>query len=92
MCRGGPHLIASIRELRRSNKEQIVVISLNAQNIVIGEDLISIGTVDELLIHPREVFAPAIKANASSICIIHNHPGGGNQPSKDDLHTSSIIR
>lgn len=84
-------LLASIRELRRSNKEQIVVISLNAQNIVIGEDLISIGTVDELLIHPREVFAPAIKANASSICIIHNHPGGGNQPSKDDLHIKNCL-
>ena len=78
-------LLQSIRELRLSKKEQIVVVSLNAQDVAIGEDLISLGTVDETLIHPREVFAPAIKANASSVCIVHNHPSGGSEPSEDDL-------
>jgi len=78
-------LLHSIREIRLSRKEQIVVVSLNAQNVAIGEDLISLGTVDETLIHPREVFVPAIKTKASSICIVHNHPSGCNEPSEEDL-------
>lgn len=79
-------LLHSIRELRLSKREQIVVVSLNAQDIAISEDIISLGTVDETLVHPREVFTPAIKANASSICIVHNHPSGGSEPSQDDLN------
>jgi DNA repair protein RadC len=78
-------LLQSARELRFSKKEQIVVVSLNAQNVAVEEDLVSVGTVDESLIHPREVFSSAIKANASLICIVHNHPGGGSEPSEEDL-------
>lgn len=78
-------LLHSIRELRLSRKEQIVVISLNAQDVAVGEDLISLGTANESLIHPREVFAPAIRLNATSICIVHNHPSGGSEPSEEDL-------
>jgi len=84
-------LLYSIRELRLSKKEQIVVISLNAQDMAVGEDLISLGTVDESLIHPREVFAPAIRLNATSICIIHNHPSGGSEPSEEDLKIKNCL-
>lgn len=84
-------LLHSIREIRFSRKEQIVVVSLNAQNVAIGEDLISLGTVDETLIHPREVFVPAIKTNASSICIVHNHPSGGGEPSEDDMSIKNCL-
>ncbi|MCK4308225.1 DNA repair protein RadC [candidate division WOR-3 bacterium] len=84
-------LLHSIRELRLSKKEQIVVISLNAQDVVVGEDLISLGTADESLIHPREVFAPAIRLNATTICIVHNHPSGGNEPSEEDLEIKDCI-
>ena len=44
-----------------------------------------IGTVDESLIHPREVFSSAIRMNASNICIVHNHPGGSGEPSEDEI-------
>ncbi|PIU67929.1 MAG: hypothetical protein COS84_02715 [Armatimonadetes bacterium CG07_land_8_20_14_0_80_40_9] len=84
-------LLQSIRELRFSKKEQIVIVSCNAQDVVVGEDLISLGTVDESLIHPREVFAPAIKANASSVCIVHNHPGGSGGPSEEDLNIKNSL-
>jgi len=84
-------LLQSIRELRLSNKEQIVVVSLNAQDVVVNEDLISLGTVDEALVHPREVFMPAIKANASSICIVHNHPSGGSEPSEEDKNIKDVL-
>lgn len=84
-------LLHSIRELRLSKKEQIVVISLNAQDMVVGEDLISLGTADESLIHPREVFTPALGLNATSICIVHNHPSGGSEPSDDDLKIKDTL-
>lgn len=84
-------LLHSIRELRLSKKEQIMAVSLNAQDIVVGEDLISLGTADESLIHPREVFAPAIRLNATSICIVHNHPSGGSEPSDDDLKIKDTL-
>lgn len=81
----------NIRELRLSRKEQIVIISLNTQDVVIGEDLISLGTADESLIHPREVFAPAIGLNATSICIVHNHPSGSSEPSEEDLKIKNCL-
>jgi len=84
-------LLHSIRELRLSKKEQIVVISLNAQDVAVGEDLISLGTADESLIHPREVFAPAIRLNATSICIAHNHPSGSSEPSEEDLKVKNCL-
>jgi len=84
-------LLQSIRELRLSNKEQIVVVSLNAQDVVVSEDLISLGTVDEALVHPREVFMPAIKANASLICVVHNHPSGGSEPSEEDKNIKDVL-
>jgi len=84
-------LLHSIRELRLSKKEQIVVISLNAQDVAVGEDLISLGTADESLIHPREVFAPAIRLNATSICIAHNYPSGSSEPSEEDLKVKNCL-
>jgi len=84
-------LLQSIREIRLSRKEQIAVISCNAQDVVIGEEVISLGTVDESLIHPREVFAPAIKVSTSSISIVHNHPGGSSEPSEDDLNVKNCL-
>ena len=83
--------LQTVRELRFARKEQIVVVSLNAQNVAVEEDLVSVGTVEESLIHPREVFASAIKANASSICIVHNHPGGGSEPSEEDLKIKDYL-
>jgi DNA repair protein RadC len=59
--------------------------------MVIGEDLISLGTVDESLIHPREVFSSAIKTSASAICIVHNHPGGSSEPSEDDIKIKNCL-
>ena len=84
-------LLQSVRDLRLSKKEQIIVVSLNAQDLVVGEDLISLGTADESLIHPREVFSSAIKMNASSICIVHNHPGGSGEPSEDDIKIKNCL-
>ena len=68
-----------------AKKEEMHILTLNTKNRVIGTHLISIGTLDASLVHPREVFRPAILDSASSIILVHNHPSGDPTPSKEDL-------
>lgn len=67
------------------HKEYFIAVSLDNRNKVINIDIISIGTLNSSLIHPRETFEMAIKNHAASIIICHNHPSGELEPSKDDL-------
>ena len=53
--------------------------------------MISVGTLNSSLIHPREVFNPAIKASANSIILVHNHPSGDCNPSVEDKQVTKII-
>lgn len=73
--------------------ECFVTLLLNTRRKVKGHCLISIGTMDTILIHPREVFRPAIIAAASAIVLIHNHPSGESTPSEADIKvTRDLIR
>ena len=75
------------------HKECSVVIHLNVRKVVIGFHLVSIGTLDSTLVHPRDVFAPALVAGAHSIVLMHNHPSGDPSPSEDDIRlTRELIR
>lgn len=67
------------------HKEYFIVASLDNRNKVINVDIVSIGTLNSSLIHPRETFEVAIKNHAAGIIICHNHPSGELEPSKDDL-------
>lgn len=71
-------------ELRNKKKEYLVCYYLNARNILIKKEIISVGLVDKSLFHPREIFHPAIELNASNIILVHNHPTGNSQPSQND--------
>jgi len=75
----------------RSTKEQFFVIFLNARNIIIGHELVSLGTLDSVLVHPREVFQGAIRSSANSIIIMHNHPSGEVAPSDEDFTVTKKI-
>jgi len=75
----------ALKDIRESKKEHFVVFFLDTQNREIKRELISIGTLNASLIHPREVFEPAIKHLASHIIIAHNHPSGSLEPSNEDL-------
>ncbi len=78
--------------LRDEKHENFIVLMLNTKNHIIGEETISKGTIDSSIIHPREVFRPAIKNSTSRIILIHNHPSGDPTPSKADKRiTQSII-
>ena len=65
--------------------ERFIVVSLDSRRKVISLGLISKGTVNQTLVHPREVFREAIINNASFIALAHNHPSGEHSPSHDDI-------
>lgn len=78
--------------LKDEKQENFYVLMLNTKNIIIKEEFISKGVLDSAILHPREVFKPAIKNSASKIILIHNHPSGDPSPSEEDLDiTKSII-
>ncbi len=78
-------------KLQPLNKEQFVVVYLDARNRIISDEIITLGTVNASLIHPREVFHGAIKNLASAIIVIHNHPSGDPTPSKEDLEITQRL-
>jgi len=80
-------------KINNFNKEHFIVTSLDSRNKIISMDIISIGTLNTSLIHPRETFEIAIKNHAAGIIICHNHPSGELKPSEDDLIvTNNLIR
>ena len=77
-------------KLKDYSKEHFYIISLNSRNAIISE--ISIGTLNASLVHPREVFAEAIRQRANSIILVHNHPSGDPTPSKDDIKITKKLK
>lgn len=76
---------AIVREIVAGRpQEHFIVLHLDAQNQVVSYSVAGIGTVDACLVHPREIFSTALRANASSIIIAHNHPSGDPTPSAED--------
>lgn len=71
--------------LKDKKEEHFYVLMLNNQNNIIGEQLVSKGILDSAILHPREVFKPAIRNSASKIILVHNHPSGNPEPSQEDL-------
>lgn len=66
------------------DRENFVAVLLNTKNEVLEVSTVSIGTLSASLVHPREVFKPAIRASAASVILAHNHPSGKVQPSRED--------
>ena len=84
-------VLAKLDKLDR-DKEHFYVILLNARNRAIITDLVSVGTVNASLVHPREVFRRAIQLAASHIIVAHNHPSGGLEPSAGDLEVTKRLQ
>ncbi|WP_127484295.1 RadC family protein [Paenibacillus ehimensis] len=72
-------------DFRHLKQEQFVCLFLNTKNGVIGKEIISIGSLNASIVHPREVFRPAIKRSCASIICAHNHPSGNPEPSPEDI-------
>ncbi|MFI0434666.1 MAG: DNA repair protein RadC [Parachlamydiaceae bacterium] len=79
-------------ELEDEKRELFVVILQDVKGYVICHEVISIGTLCQTLVHPREVFYPAIRHKAASLIVAHNHPSGDPTPSPEDIAlTKSLI-
>lgn len=74
-----------LKDIRARKKEHFVVFYLNVRNQIIEKEIVLFGTLNANLVHPREVFEPAIKNSAAQVIIAHNHPSGDVEPSVDDI-------
>jgi DNA repair protein RadC len=77
---------------RKAKKEHFCVFFLDTQNHITGKEVISIGTLNASLIHPRETFRTAILKNCASVIIVHNHPSGSLEPSEEDLAVTKRLK
>jgi len=78
-------VVALLADLRSKRQERFVAITLTGARRIIAKRTIFIGTVDECIVHPREVFAEAMTDRAAGIVVAHNHPQDDPQPSDEDI-------
>ncbi len=84
--RGPDDVLAQVRDLPRARREHFVVLLLNARHELQCRETVSIGSLNASIVHPREVFLPAILHSAASVVLVHNHPSGDPEPSEEDLN------
>ena len=86
-------IAAQLGDLRGKKKEYFMALYLNARNQLILKETISVGTLTASLVHPREVFEPAIRHFASSVVLAHNHPSNNPEASEEDIQlTENLVR
>lgn len=78
-------ILELVRDLRTKKQEHFVTLTLNGAGTLIEKRIMFIGTVDQSLVHPREIFADAITDRAAAIIFIHNHPADDATPSPEDI-------
>lgn len=85
-------IFSYVRHYSSHQQEHFIAIMLNGNHEVIGSKVITIGLLNRTVVHPREVFAPAIEMRAAAIAIVHNHPSGNLEPSEEDkLITNRLV-
>jgi len=85
IIRNAREAVLHLQDIRRAKKEHFVALYLNARNQLLHKETISVGTLNASLVHPREVFKPAIDHLAATVIVAHNHPSGGLEPSEADV-------
>ena len=73
------------------NKEFFITLYLNTKNGIIKQEVVSVGSLNANIVHPREVFRTAIVVSASSIIVAHNHPSGDPAPSREDIEITKKL-
>lgn len=82
---GPEDVLGHVRDLAVARKEHFAVLLLNARHEMQRREIVSIGSLNASIVHPREVFLPAIVHSAASVVLVHNHPSGDPEPSEEDL-------
>lgn len=81
-----------MEDLRHRDTECLMLLSLNGKGALIGEKILSVGTVNSSLASPREIFLEAFKQKAVNILLLHNHPSGDATPSRQDIELTKKIK
>ena len=84
--------VAQLSDIRDKKQEYFVCMTLDGANRLIAKRIITIGTLNASLVHPREVFADAITDRAASIIVAHNHPSGNVEPSQTDIDLTNRLK
>jgi DNA repair protein RadC len=79
-------------EFRDSRKEHFLTLLLDGKNRIIRRVQVSEGTLNQSIVHPREVFSPAVKESAAAVILVHNHPTGDPVPSNEDIAITRRLR
>lgn len=85
LIRGPEQVYDLCKDIRSANREHFVGFYLNSRHQVLRREMISIGSLNASIVHPREVFRPAIVLSAASLVLAHNHPSGDTTPSEEDV-------
>ena len=84
--RGPDDVVALVgKRLTKEAREHFLVLILNARHECLGYEVVSVGSLNASIVHPREVFKPPLLASAASVVLVHNHPSGDPEPSEEDL-------
>ena len=78
-------------EVEKEKRELFIVILQDTKGYVICHEIVSIGSLSQTLVHPREVFYPAIRHKAASFIVAHNHPSGDSTPSPQDIELTELL-
>ena len=78
--------------LEGADREQFITCCMDTKNQPTSINIVSVGTINSSLVHPREVFKTAILGNSSSIIVAHNHPSGDPLPSKEDIDITQRLK
>ena len=78
-------------QLEGLDREQFIIACLNTKNEPTNISVVSVGTLNKAIVHPREVFKTAILSNAASIMAFHNHPSGETTPSQQDIQLTQRL-
>ncbi len=81
-----------VRDIAKERQEKLIAIYTNTMNQLLGKETIAVGSLNVLNALPRDIFFPAINLNAYGIILVHNHPGGTAEPSKEDIEFTENIK
>ncbi len=81
-----------MEEMLYKDRETLIALHLDTKKQLISEEIVSVGTLNSSLVHPREIFRHAIKNGADSLILLHNHPSGDPTPSTEDLQVTQRLQ
>lgn len=84
--------VQQLGSIRNKRQEHFAVLTLDGANRLINNTIVFQGTLNQSLIHPREIFAKAIEDRAASIIVAHNHPSGNAEPSEKDINITNNLK